>query len=61
METLHGYLTLHGQPVALYSDKHSIFRVNHPDHEGELMPFTRPLRTPPTRTAPYCTTHKSSI
>jgi transposase len=25
-----GYLTRHGKPVALYSDKHSVFRVNQP-------------------------------
>ena len=45
METLRGYLAQHGRPVALYSDKHSIFRVNHPDREGALTPFTRALRT----------------
>ena len=41
METLRGYLAEHGRPVALYPDKHSIFRVNHPDREGELTQFTR--------------------
>ncbi len=45
METLDGYLHQHGRPVALYSDKHGIFRVNHPDHEGELTQFTRALKT----------------
>ena len=45
METLDGYLRQHGRPVALYSDKHSIFRVNHPHHEGELTQFTRALKT----------------
>jgi transposase len=45
METLQGYLLEHGRPVALYSDKHSIFRVNHPDREGELTQFTRALKT----------------
>jgi len=45
METLDGYLQQHGRPVALYSDKHSIFRVNHPEHEGELTQFTRALKT----------------
>ena len=45
METLDGYLRQHGRPVALYSDKHSIFRVNHPNHEGELTQFTRALKT----------------
>ena len=45
METLRAYLAQHGRSVALYSDKHRIFRVNHPDHEGELTQFTRALRT----------------
>ena len=45
METLRDYLAQHGRPVALYSDKHSIFRVNRPDHEGELTQFTRALKT----------------
>lgn len=30
METLRGYLNDHGVPLALYSDRHSIFRVNNP-------------------------------
>jgi hypothetical protein len=45
METLRAYLEQHGRPVAIYSDKHSIFRVNHPDREGELTQFTRALKT----------------
>lgn len=45
METLGEYLGRHGRPVALYSDKHSIFRVNRPDKEGELTQFTRALKT----------------
>ncbi|XXY98346.1 ISNCY family transposase [Acidithiobacillus sulfuriphilus] len=45
METLRAYLQQHGRPVALYSDRHSIFRVNHPDREGELTQFTRALQT----------------
>ena len=45
IETLRAYLAHHGRSVALYSCKHSIFRVNHPDHEGELTQFTRALRT----------------
>jgi len=45
METLRDYLTQHGRPVALYSDKHSIFRVNRVDHEGELTQFTRAIKT----------------
>lgn len=45
MDTLTDYLTVHGRPVALYSDKHSIFRHNHPDHDGELTQFSRALKT----------------
>lgn len=45
METLADYLRQHGRPVALYSDRHSIFRVNHPDREGELTQFSRALKT----------------
>lgn len=45
METLQDYCRQHGRPVALYSDKHSIFRVNHPDKEGELTQFTRATKT----------------
>ncbi len=45
METLGDHLKQHGRPVAIYSDKHSIFRVNHPDKEGELTQFTRALKT----------------
>ena len=36
MRTLRGYLDSYGRPVALYSDKHSIFRVNLKDREGEV-------------------------
>ena len=45
MRTLRGYLDQYGRPVALYSDKHSIFRVNQQDREGELTQFTRALKT----------------
>lgn len=41
MRTLREYLQRHGRPVALYSDRHSIFRVNRPDREGERTQFTR--------------------
>ena len=44
MQTLREYLQQHGRPVALYSDKHSIFRVNRPDREGEWTQFTRALK-----------------
>ena len=45
MQTLQAYLNQHGRPVALYSDKHSIFRINHPEHKGELTQFSRALKT----------------
>lgn len=45
MRTLRGYLDEHGRPVALYSDKHSIFRGNQQDREGEPTQFTRALKT----------------
>ncbi len=45
MRTLRGYLDQYGRPVAVYSDKHGIFRVNQQDCEGELTQFTRALQT----------------
>jgi len=33
-EALHEYLKIHGCPVAFYSDKHTVFRVNKPDAQG---------------------------
>ena len=33
-QALRGYLKEHGCPVAFYSDKHSVFRVNRPDAKG---------------------------
>lgn len=45
MVVLGEYLRRHGRPVSIYSDKHSIFRVNHPGREGELTQFSRALRT----------------
>ena len=45
LRTLRGYLDQYGRPVALYSDKHSIFRVNLKDREGEVTQFTRALQT----------------
>lgn len=45
MATLRDYLAEHGRPVALYSDKHSIFRINAADCEGERTQFTRALHT----------------
>lgn len=45
MRTLRGYLDVYGRPVAVYSDKHSIFRVNQHDREGDVTQFTRVLKT----------------
>lgn len=45
METLHDYLEQHGRPVALYADKHSIFRVNMKNCEAQLTQFARACRT----------------
>ena len=45
METMHSYVCTYGRPVALYTDKHSIFRVNQAGCEGELTQFTRALRS----------------
>lgn len=45
MEVLRDYLATHGRPVSLYSDCHSIFRVNRPDREGDLTQFSRALKT----------------
>ncbi len=35
MRTLHDHIATHGVPVALYSDKHSIFRINAKDADPE--------------------------
>jgi len=45
METLSAYLHQHGRPVSIYSDKHSIFRVNMANCEGEITQFSRALKT----------------
>ncbi|HHT3530992.1 TPA: ISNCY family transposase [Enterobacter asburiae] len=45
METLRDYHDKYGRPLALYSDRHSIFRVNNPEREGELTQFTRAIKT----------------
>src|SRR5689334_9103405 len=34
MAATRAYVEAHGKPVAFYSDKHGIFRVNHPDAAG---------------------------
>ena len=44
MRTLgENYLPRYGRPVALYSDRYSVFRVNLPRREGERTQFTRAL------------------
>ena len=45
METLQLYLAQYGRPVAIYSDQHSIFRINHENRAGERTQFTRALET----------------
>ena len=39
MELLHDYLTDRGRPVSLYSDRHSIFRVNDLTHSTTFRPL----------------------
>lgn len=47
MHALHGHIVAHGLPVALYSDKHSIFRINakgaDPEAETQFGRATREL------------------
>lgn len=45
MTVLRTYLATHGRPVSLYSDRHSIFRVNTPDRAHALTQFGRALKT----------------
>ncbi len=45
METLRGHLAAHGRPVALYSDRYSVFRVNRKDSGEAPTQFTRALPT----------------
>ena len=45
MRVMRGHLGTHGRPVAVYSDRHSIFRVNHADREGDVTQFARVLKT----------------
>ena len=45
METLRVHLAAHGRPVALYSDRYSVFRVNRKDGEDAPTRFTRALLT----------------
>lgn len=45
LSVLRSYLARYGRPVVLYSDRHSIFRVNHLGREEELTQFSRALKT----------------
>lgn len=45
MQALRVYLGRYGRPVALYSDRHSIFRVNQGRQEGKVTQFTRAVKT----------------
>ena len=45
METTRAHLAAHGRPVAYYSDRYGVFRVNKTDQEGALTQFSRALRT----------------
>lgn len=45
METTRAHLASHGRPVAYYSDRHSIFRVNRRGREGDPTQFGRALGT----------------
>ena len=45
MRTTRAHLQAHGRPVAYYSDRYGVFRVNRKGAEGEPTQFTRALRT----------------
>ena len=45
MEALDYTLKQHGRPVALYADKHSIFRVNMKNCDAQLTQFARACKT----------------
>ena len=45
METTRAHLAAHGRPVAYYSDRYGVCRVNKKDQEGALTQFSRALRT----------------
>ena len=45
MRTTRAHLAAHGRPVAYYSDRYGVFRVNRRDREGEPTQFVRALRT----------------
>ena len=45
METTRAHLSAHGRPVAYYSDRYGVFRVNKKGREAEPTQFTRALKT----------------
>ena len=45
MRTTRAHLAAHGRPVAYYSDRYGVFRVNRRDREGEPTQFVRALKT----------------
>ena len=45
MSTTRAHLAARGRPVAYYSDRYGVFRVNRRDKENELTQFGRALRT----------------
>ena len=45
MSTTRAYLAACGRPVAYYSDRYGVFRVNKKDKENELTQFGRALKT----------------
>ena len=45
METTRAHLAAHGRPVAYYSDRYGVFRVNKKGREAEPTQFTRALKT----------------
>ena len=44
MLSLSNYLDMHGRPLALYSDRHGVFKVNHDGKEHELTQFGRAIK-----------------
>ena len=45
MKTMRAHLAAYGRPVAYYSDRYGVFRVNKKGKEDELTQFSRSLKT----------------
>ena len=45
MDILQTYLAQYGRPVALYSDRHGIFRINQGDRDHQRAQFSRAQET----------------